>query len=129
MIRPALAAALLASLPASLQAADISTHVLDLARGVGGRDVPVVLSQRDGQGGWVERARARTDANGRVRAFGGTYSPADYQLRFDLTGYPDAAAKPFFHEIVVVFRVSDAAGHYHVPVVYSPYGYSTYRGN
>ena len=46
-----------------------------------------------------------------------------------MSRYPDAAAAPFFPEIVVTFRVSDPEAHYHVPVVVSPYGYSTYRGN
>ena len=46
-----------------------------------------------------------------------------------MTRYPDANATPFFPEITLTFRVTDVAGHYHVPVVVSPYGYSTYRGN
>jgi 5-hydroxyisourate hydrolase len=46
-----------------------------------------------------------------------------------MAGYPDAKAAPFFPEIELVFRVIDPAAHYHVPVVVSPYGYSTTRGN
>ncbi len=46
-----------------------------------------------------------------------------------MSGDPDAKAAPFFPEIDLVFRVIDPAAHYHVPVVVSPYGYSTYRGN
>lgn len=112
-------------------AAEISTHVLDLARGVGGTGVPVTLSRRDARGAWVEVGAAKTDSNGRVRSFGdGTqFGPGTYRLHFDMTRYPDAAAAPFFPEITLAFNVSDAAGHYHVPVVVSPFGYSTYRGN
>lgn len=119
----------LAALPAS--AAEISTHVLDLARGVGGRDVPVVLSKRTPTGDWKKIASSRTDQNGRVRSFGDpkSFAPGDYRLEFDMAAYPDRAATPFFPEITVTFRVTDAGGHYHVPVVVSPYGYSTYRGN
>lgn len=112
-------------------AADISTHVLDLARGVGGTGIPVVLLKRVGNGGWQQVGTATTDANGRVRTFGDakSFGPGSYQLRFDMSRYPDAAASPFFPEISLTFRVTDSEGHYHVPVVVSPYGYSTYRGN
>jgi 5-hydroxyisourate hydrolase len=112
-------------------AADISTHVLDLARGVGGKAVPVVLSRRDADGNWQKVGTATTDADGRVRGFGDprTYDTGVYKLQFDMSRYPDAAASSFFPEITLTFRVTDKSGHYHVPVVVSPYGYSTYRGN
>ena len=57
------------------------------------------------------------------------FAPGTYKLQFDMAGYPDAKAAPFFPEIDPVFRVTDPAAHYHVPVVVSPFGYSTYRGN
>lgn len=119
----------LVAVPAS--AAEISTHVLDLVEGVGGADVPVTLSRRGAARTWIVVGTARTDANGRVRSFGADadFAPGVYRLQFDLAAYPDAAAKPFFPEITVTFHVADEAGHYHVPVVVSPYGYSTYRGN
>jgi 5-hydroxyisourate hydrolase len=112
-------------------AADISTHVLDLAQGVGGKAVPVVLSKRSADGTWQDVGAATTDTNGRVRSFGdaSTFDIGIYRLQFDMSGYPNAAASPFFPEITLTFRVTDKAGHYHVPVVVSPYGYSTYRGN
>lgn len=114
-----------------VQAAEISTHVLDLARGVGGRDVPVVLLRKADNGRWDEVGRGRTDQAGRVRSFGepSRFAPGTYKLHFDMSGYPDATAAPFFPEIDLVFRVTDPAAHYHVPVVVSPFGYSTYRGN
>ncbi|MCD2323900.1 hydroxyisourate hydrolase [Sphingomonas sp. IC-56] len=112
-------------------AADISTHVLDLAQGVGGKAVPVVLYKRSADGGWQKVGAATTDANGRVRSFGdaNAFDIGLYRLQFDMSAYPNAAASPFFPEITLTFRVTDRAGHYHVPVVVSPYGYSTYRGN
>lgn len=126
-----LAAALCVTVPMPAGAAEISTHVLDLARGVGGRDVPVTLARKSDDGRWIEVGRGRTDGNGRVRSFGDAkrFGPGTYRLQFDMSGYPDSAARPFFPEIDLVFRVVDAAGHYHVPVVVSPFGYSTYRGN
>ena len=124
-------ALVLGALAAPAHAAEISTHVLDLARGVGGQSVPVTLAKRDAEGRWVQVGAATTDANGRVRSFGGSgaFDAGVYRLQFDMSGYPDASAKPFFPEITLTFSVTDAAGHYHVPVVVSPYGYSTYRGN
>lgn len=131
MSRFAFAAALAVSATATTAtAAEISTHVLDLARGIGGRDVPVVLLKRSSDGRWLEVGRARTDANGRVRAFGtANFDAGTYKLQFDMTRYPSASATPFFPEIDLVFTVTDKASHYHVPVVVSPFGYSTYRGN
>lgn len=121
----------LGAIAAPAAAANISTHVLDLANGVGGAGVPVLLLQRDSAGAWVEVGKARTDENGRVRSFGKgvDFQPGVYRLQFDMVAYPTAAAQRFFPEIVVTFTVTDPAGHYHVPVVVSPFGYSTYRGN
>ncbi|WP_185999953.1 hydroxyisourate hydrolase [Novosphingobium lindaniclasticum] len=117
--------------PNIAHASEISTHVLDLARGVGGAGVPVVLYKSEGGGKWSEAGRAQTDENGRVRSFGASadHAPGVYKLQFDMSKYPSVGAEPFFPEIDLVFRVTDAQGHYHVPVVVSPFGYSTYRGN
>jgi len=125
-VRRAIAAALFA-IAAPAPAAEISTHILDLARGVGGRGVPVTLSRRSPDGAWKRVAATTTDADGRVRSFGDTqaFGPGLYRLDFDMTAFPNAG---FFPEITVNFRVEDAKAHYHVPVVVSPYGYSTYRG-
>jgi 5-hydroxyisourate hydrolase len=126
---------LLAALPLLLAAAaadaSVSTHVLDLERGVGAAGVPVTLEARGPDGNWRRVAAAVTDANGRVREWPGAPAPAigTYRLTFALTSAPDVKTASFFPEISIVFRVTDAAAHYHVPVVVSPFGYSTYRGN
>lgn len=124
-------ALLLGAVATPAAAADISTHVLDLARGVGGKAVPVTLSKRADDGRWQKVGTATTDADGRIRSFGDpkSFATGIYRLQFDMSRYPDASASPFFPEITLTFRVTDKAGHYHVPVVVSPYGYSTYRGN
>lgn len=108
----------------------ISTHILDLARGVGGSNVPVALAMKQADGSWSELATAETDENGRVKAFEGVEAEAaTYKLSFDMSGYDEQQAEPFFPEIDVIFQISDPSQHYHVPVVVSPFGYSTYRGN
>lgn len=125
-----LSAALTLSASAAF-AESISTHVLDLARGVGGKDVPVTLEIKQADGSWRQVAKARTDENGRVRSFadGVQAQAATYKLTFDMSGYGATGEAVFFPQIDVVFRVSDPSIHYHVPVVVSPFGYSTYRGN
>lgn len=108
----------------------ISTHILDLARGVGGSNVPVVLAMKQTDGSWSELATAETDDNGRVKAFEGVEAEAaTYKLSFDMSAYGEQETEPFFPEIDVIFQISDPTQHHHVPVVVSPFGYSTYRGN
>lgn len=117
------------ALPAA--AADISTHVLDISRGEGGADIPVTLSRADAAGGWVQIAATRTQANGRAEAFVNPdrLTAGTYLLQFDMTQYDAMGTPPFFPTITVVFTVTDSGAAYHVPVLVSPYGYSTYRGN
>lgn len=109
----------------------ISTHVLDLASGVGGKNVPVTLEMQNKDGVWLHVASGVTDENGRIKSFGDSVKTlvGKYRLTFDMTKYSSSKPNPFFPEISVVFNVSDKTLHYHVPVVVSPYGYSTYRGN
>jgi len=112
-------------------AAEVSTHILDLSRGTGRGGVPVTLARQAPDGGWTIVGRGTTDAEGRVRQLGEPRAIAAgiYRLQFDMAGGSATAAAPFFPEIILTFRVTDAAAHYHVPVVVSPYGYSTYRGS
>jgi 5-hydroxyisourate hydrolase len=119
------------TLATTAMAEGISTHVLDLARGVGGKDVPVTLEMKQADGSWRQLAAAKTDANGRVRSFGDNIQAeaATYRLTFDMSGYDKGGSGAFFPEIDVVFRVADPTVHYHVPVAVSPFGFSTYRGN
>jgi 5-hydroxyisourate hydrolase len=121
----------LAALPMPAAASEISTHVLDLATGTGGAGIPATLERKNDAGDWVAVGSAATDANGRVRNFGSEVvtPPGIYRIRFDISRYAGAGAKPSFPEIDIVFRADDDSAHYHVPVVMSPYGYSSYRGN
>lgn len=97
--------------------ATLSTHVLDTAGGRPASGVPVTLLDADGTvlADWV------TDDDGRIGALGGDLAPGTYRLRFAVDG-------PFYPEVVVTFRI-DADEHYHVPLLLSPFGYSTYRGS
>jgi hypothetical protein len=81
----------------SVTAAEISTHVLDLASVIGKRDVLMVLLRKSDKGRWDETRLSRTDENGRSRSFGGPsrFAPGTYKLRFEMSGYPDAKAAPF----------------------------------
>ncbi|HEX7300191.1 MAG TPA: hydroxyisourate hydrolase [Solirubrobacteraceae bacterium] len=109
----------------------ISTHVLDTARGHPAEGVAVVL-EREARGEWEELARATTDGDGRVRELLPAEAGLDdgrYRLTFDTGQYfrtvGDAA---FYPEVVVVFTVA-GGGHHHVPLLLSPFGYTTYRGS
>lgn len=104
----------------------LSTHVLDLERGVPAPGIEVVVELREGDG-WRRLGAATTDADGRVGALlgAGRLQAGEYRLRFDTGSY----GNPFYPEVAVGFRVSDPERHHHVPLLLSPYGYSTYRGS
>ncbi len=107
----------------------VTTHVLDTALGRPAAGVPVVLDAlRDGT--WTRVADALTDADGRARSLGpDRVPPGRYRFTFDTATYFAATGQVGFHpEVVVVFEVVDGE-HYHVPVLLSPFAYSTYRGS
>ena len=109
----------------------ITTHVLDVTRGKPAAGVNIVLEKREGAG-FRELGRGKTDDDGRLKTLmqEGTLSAGDYRLRFD-TGayYAGRGEKTFYPEVVVLFHVEDASQHFHVPILLSPFGYSTYRGS
>ena len=109
----------------------LTTHVLDTARGKPAEGVAVDLHE------WNAGSRHRvatfvTDPDGRGAAQ--AVSTGTYELVFHAGDYFRAAGMrlpdpPFLDEVVIRFGVADAAGHYHVPLLLAPYGYSTYRGS
>jgi len=109
----------------------ITTHVLDIARGVPASGVTVILQVRSTHD-WAPVGRGATDAAGRLKSLTDDHEivPGTYQLTFDLGDYfrENGVETPFFPEAKITFVVDDASQHYHVPLVVSPYGYSTYRG-
>jgi 5-hydroxyisourate hydrolase len=104
----------------------LSTHVLDAALGRPAVGVPVTL----GTPGGAEHTGV-TDHDGRIaELLAGPLTAGTYRLRFDTGAYWAAAGQHgFYPEVVIAFTVSDGAGHYHVPLLLSPYAYSTYRGS
>lgn len=111
----------------------ITTHVLDTSRGHPAPGVAVLLQRRDERDEWHEVGRGETDADGRLRTLiapGGVLQPGMFRLVFDTGRYFDAqGVRPFFPHVIVVFDVAAADGHYHVPLLVSPFGYTTYRGS
>ncbi|GIW71255.1 MAG: 5-hydroxyisourate hydrolase [Planctomycetota bacterium] len=111
----------------------ISTHVLDTARGRPAAGLPVRLEFKDEDGAWRELASGLTDAGGRIGALlppARPLQPGLYRLVFDTAAYFAATETEGFYPYVhVVFEVRAAGEHHHVPLLLSPYGYTTYRGS
>jgi 5-hydroxyisourate hydrolase len=110
----------------------ITTHVLDTSVGRPAPGIHVTLSRREAAGAFMELARAVTDADGRVRQFSPDLAlvEATYRLSFETAAHFRASGRPaFFERVTLEFVVADAAQHYHVPLLLTPFGYSTYRGS
>jgi len=109
----------------------ITTHVLDTARGRPAAGLRVVLEVRAGRG-FRLLARGTTDANGRIADLleGGRLKRGTYRLTFDTARYFRATRRSIFYpSVTLLFEVQDPRQHYHVPLLLSPFGYSTYRGS
>lgn len=110
----------------------ISTHVLDTSRGIAAPGVAVTLERQGATGDWTNLATAKTDAEGRVKSLlppGTALAAATYRLTFATGAYFSASGtQVFFPTVGVVFTITDPTRHHHVPLLLSPFGYSTYRG-
>jgi 5-hydroxyisourate hydrolase len=109
----------------------ITTHVLDTSAGRPAAGVPVTLEKQT-SGGWQSAGHGVTNQDGRITDLlaGATLSAGSYRLTFDTAAYFSTSKQPsFYPQVQVTFTVSDAAQHYHVPLLLSPFGYSTYRGS
>ena len=114
----------------------LTTHVLDTALGRPAAGLVIRLYEIDGTRR-VRRARAVTNADGRVDRpllEGAAMTPGCYEIRFDAGRYHRETGQvadevPFLGTVPVRFGIGDPAAHYHVPLLLSPFGYSTYRGS
>ncbi|HUI69303.1 MAG TPA: hydroxyisourate hydrolase [Spirochaetia bacterium] len=112
----------------------LTTHVLDTARGVPASGMQIELFRGADTGARI--ASVATNSEGRTDApllEGGSLTPGAYQLLFHVGEYfrrrGDNDAGRFLENVPVVFVVDDPAGKYHVPLLVSPWSYSTYRGS
>ena len=112
------------------QRSHITTHVLDAARGLPAADLEVTLEQLAGDA-WTPIGRGRTDADGRVDELGPTVLAAGrYRVTFDTGGYfASQGTNTFYPEVAVTVELAGPAAHHHVPLLLSPFAYSTYRGS
>ena len=110
----------------------ISTHVLDISIGRPAASVGVRLQRPDGDA-WVEVFRGATNHDGRVPSLtpaGAEVAAGPYRLTFDVGAYfTGRGLESFYSQIPIDFVIRDATSHYHVPLLVSPYGYTTYRGS
>lgn len=104
----------------------ITTHIQDSSLGVPGGRIPVELDIFVQGHGWQEVGHGVTNAEGYLLDFGEPPAAGIYRLMFDVATYiPDA----FFPSIAITFEVRDASTRYHIPLVLSPFGYSTCLGS
>ncbi len=108
----------------------LSTHVLDLATGDPAEGIAVTLFRLDPSGTPELVSELETDADGRIRDLldGAELVAGEYQLAFDVGGYADEE-DDFFQSVALALRVVEIDRSYHVPLLLSPFGLTTYRGS
>ena len=110
----------------------LSVHVLNLENGLPSPEVNVTLEEQK-NGKWVQISQAKTNEQGRITALfpeNQKFKNTAYKVTFK-TGewFNKHNKKTFFPEVPVMFQTDGSVNHYHIPLLLSPYGYSTYRGN
>ena len=104
----------------------LSTHVLDAVTGTPAVGVAVTLTDASG----AALAAAQTYDDGRVKTLADALAPGRYRLHFDTGSYFAANdVTAFYPEVVIAFEITDTAEHHHIPLLLSPFAYSTYRGS
>jgi 5-hydroxyisourate hydrolase len=105
----------------------ITTHVLDTAQGKPAEGIPIGLELLGADQKWAPVAKGVTNSDGRIKDFmkEGSLQKGTYKMQFETGAYSNG----FYPYVDVVFEIKDETQHYHVPLLLSPYGYSTYRGS
>lgn len=111
----------------------ITTHILDISSGKPAPGIPVVLEQKTHAAGWQVLAEGLTDIDGRINTLLSpteAFMPGHYRLIFDASAYYlTLSVECFFPQVTISFVVKDPSQHYHVPLLLSRFGYTTYRGS
>ena len=111
----------------------VSTHILDTARGKPAGGVPVRLEREDGNGAWLPLGSAKTDEDGRCAQLlpANDELPAGHYRLSIATGsyYGQQGVGGLYPVVEIVFEVRAGESHFHIPLLLSPNGYTTYRGS
>ncbi len=111
----------------------VSTHILDLMRGRPANDVPIRLERQEISGNWQILNSTRTDQEGRCAQLlpDDQMSPGLYRLSFDTASYfvAQKISSALYPVIEVTFQVRDGESQFHIPLLLSANGYTTYRGS
>jgi len=110
----------------------ITTHVLDTAKGTPAEGINIALQKPIGENQWEDIVTGVTNSDGRIPGFMSEdleLVPGIYRMWFDTASYfQKESITGFYPEIPVIFEIKDTQ-HYHIPLLLSPFGYSTYRGS
>ncbi|MBB2148171.1 hydroxyisourate hydrolase [Pedobacter gandavensis] len=117
---------------AQSQKFQLSSHILDISRGLPAQGVLIRLEKQNGNKQWTFIAENKTNQQGRIQDFlpyGNKGNKGIFKLTYFIEPYFKSLKQNSFYPFIeVVFEIKDDQ-HYHVPITLSPYGYSTYRGN
>jgi 5-hydroxyisourate hydrolase len=110
----------------------ITTHVLDTAKGLPAEGITISLQRPIGKDQWEHITSGTTNSDGRVANFmtdDQVITPGIYRMLFDTKAYFEQNnTQGFYPEVPIIFEITDTE-HYHIPLLLSPFGYSTYRGS
>ena len=110
----------------------ITTHVLDTAKGIPAKGIPISLQRPISDNQWEDITSGTTNSDGRIPSFLAdniVLEPGTYRMLFNTkTYFEQTGTVGFYTEVPVIFQINDTQ-HYHIPLLLSPYGYSTYRGS
>lgn len=110
----------------------ITTHVLDTSKGTPAAGLSIKLEMQDSEGNWKTLAQGETNADGRITDLldDASFVPGIFQMTFQTKAYFQKQNLPCFYPFAtVVFEIEDTAPHYHIPLLLSSFGYTTYRGS